>query len=66
VGLILNSDLQGDSGGPLIIDINGEIIQIGVVSFGSDNGCDIGLPHGYSRVTKYVSWIQNATGIKVD
>ena len=56
--------LQGDSGGPLITSIDGKLIQIGVVSFVSDNGCETKLPHGYSRLTKYVPWIEKATGIK--
>jgi len=27
--------LQGDSGGPLMLDINGNWVQIGIVSFGN-------------------------------
>lgn len=47
--------LKADSGGPLISDGN---ILIGVVSTGV--GCARpGLPGIYTRVSKYVDWIQN-------
>ncbi|XP_063365183.1 brachyurin-like [Cydia amplana] len=48
---------SGDSGGPLALNINGLPTLIGVTSFGSSQGCEIGLPAGYARVTSYVSWI---------
>ncbi|XP_061717988.1 brachyurin-like [Cydia pomonella] len=48
---------SGDSGGPLALNINGVPTLIGVTSFGSSAGCEVGLPAGYARVTSYVSWI---------
>ncbi|XP_028034820.1 brachyurin-like [Bombyx mandarina] len=46
----------GDSGGPLIIYRNNEPILIGIASFGSALGCEIGLPSVYSRATSYVDF----------
>ncbi|CAG9100852.1 unnamed protein product [Plutella xylostella] len=48
----------GDSGGPLAIDHNNQRVLIGVTSFGSAAGCQVGLPAAFSRVTSYLSWIQ--------
>ncbi|XP_072949930.1 transmembrane protease serine 9-like [Epargyreus clarus] len=49
---------QGDSGGPLVVTSGGRRILIGVTSFGARDGCAIGLPAAYARVTSYVSWIR--------
>ncbi|XP_075977323.1 collagenase-like [Anticarsia gemmatalis] len=46
----------GDSGGPLAIN-NGATL-IGITSFGSIRGCQVGLPAGFARVTSFASWIQ--------
>nr|XP_023026954.1 chymotrypsin-like [Leptinotarsa decemlineata] len=43
----------GDSGSPLVVDG----IQIGIASFGSDFGCEVGLPGVYTRVTSYLNWL---------
>uniref|UniRef100_A0A2H1WCW9 SFRICE_033531 n=1 Tax=Spodoptera frugiperda TaxID=7108 RepID=A0A2H1WCW9_SPOFR len=48
----------GDSGGPLVVTSNGQRVLIGVTSFGSSRGCQIGLPSGFARVTSFLSWIQ--------
>lgn len=56
---------SGDSGGPLIIMEGGVRTQIGIVSFGSAHGCNIGLPSGYMRTGHFVSWIASHTGIAV-
>lgn len=45
---------NGDSGGPLI-DASGT--QVGIVSFGSSQGCASGIPDGYARVSNYIEWI---------
>eukprot|EP00918_Siedleckia_nematoides_P047828 GHVU01104780.1.p1 GENE.GHVU01104780.1~~GHVU01104780.1.p1 ORF type:complete len:312 (+),score=6.73 GHVU01104780.1:32-967(+) len=57
---------QGDSGGPLITYDNGsgENILIGVVSFVSGRGCQARIPAGFVRVTSYLDWIQQNTGIR--
>ncbi|CAH2054052.1 unnamed protein product, partial [Iphiclides podalirius] len=48
---------QGDSGGPLMLLANGRWIQIGVVSFGNKCG-EPGYPGVYTRVTRYLPWLQ--------
>ncbi|XP_049824079.1 brachyurin-like [Aethina tumida] len=48
----INTSCQGDSGGPLVL--NG--FQIGIVSFGNSL-CESGLPAVFTRVSKYVTWI---------
>jgi len=54
---------QGDSGGPLVV-INGNYFTlIGVVSFGSSRGCAFGHPQGFARVTSFLPWIQQHTGL---
>ncbi|KAL1512811.1 hypothetical protein ABEB36_002335 [Hypothenemus hampei] len=47
------STCNGDSGGPLVI--NG--VQVGVVSFGSNWGCEQGWPPVFARVANYLPWI---------
>nr|QGT40996.1 Chy2d [Tomicus yunnanensis] len=44
---------NGDSGGPLVV--NG--VLIGVVSFGSAFGCEVGWPSAMTRITSYLDWI---------
>ncbi|XP_049885606.1 proclotting enzyme-like [Pectinophora gossypiella] len=48
---------QGDSGGPLMLQANGRWTQIGVVSFGNKCG-EPGYPGVYTRVTHYLTWLQ--------
>ncbi|KAH8331832.1 hypothetical protein KR074_005675, partial [Drosophila pseudoananassae] len=48
------STCQGDSGGPLALD--GTLI--GITSFGSPDGCEVGSPAGFTRVTSYLDWIK--------
>ena len=58
------SSCNGDSGGPL--SIPGAVFeQIGIVSFGSAAGCEIGAPAGFSEVAKYIDWISSVTGLKL-
>jgi secreted trypsin-like serine protease len=53
---------QGDSGGPLAVPIGPSWFLAGIVSFGS--GCGTaGYPGVYTRVTTYLSWIAQTTGI---
>lgn len=53
---------QGDSGGPLVVDrSNTESWELaGVVSWGID--CATALPGVYTRVSRYVGWIESHTG----
>ncbi|CAG9772437.1 unnamed protein product [Ceutorhynchus assimilis] len=48
------STCRGDSGGALVID--GQVV--GVVSFGTAAGCEVGWPPAFARVTSYVDWIR--------
>ncbi|KAG8235701.1 hypothetical protein J437_LFUL014045 [Ladona fulva] len=58
------STCNGDSGGPLYIqDKDGKPTQIGVVSFGSALGCEKGYHPVFTRVTSYLKWISQKTGI---
>ena len=38
---------------------DGTWLQIGVVSFGSNKGCEEGYPNGFTRVSSYASWIHD-------
>jgi len=56
--------LQGDSGGPLVyLESDGIYTQVGIVSFGAAAGCELGYPVGFTRVTSFLSWISETTGI---
>ena len=51
--------LKGDSGGPLNLDGT----TYGVTSFVASAGCESGLPHGFTRVTYFLDWIQANSGV---
>ncbi|XP_044317463.1 serine protease 1-like [Drosophila rhopaloa] len=53
------STCQGDSGGPLALD--GTLI--GITSFGSPDGCEVGEPAAFTRVTSYLDWILANSGV---
>ncbi|KAH8323736.1 hypothetical protein KR074_010150, partial [Drosophila pseudoananassae] len=53
------SSCGGDSGGPLVTHDNPRLV--GVITFGSVS-CHNG-PSGYTRVTDYLGWIRDHTGI---
>jgi len=36
------------------------------VSFGAAAGCELGYPVGFTRVTSFLSWISENTGINID
>ncbi|XP_067644857.1 collagenase-like [Eurosta solidaginis] len=55
---------DGDSGGPLVLA--NTKLQIGIISFHSLDGCEDGLPAGHTRVTFYLDWIQENTGLKLN
>ncbi|EDW46972.1 GM21056 [Drosophila sechellia] len=55
------SSCSGDSGGPLVLHDTNRIV--GIVSFGSGEGCTAGRPAGFTRVTGYLDWIRDHTGI---
>jgi len=57
---------NGDSGGTLNHNEGGnKWKQIGVTSFVSSAGCESGNPHGFTRVTHFLQWIETETGIEI-
>ncbi|XP_043647603.1 serine protease 1-like [Drosophila teissieri] len=58
-GVNRTSICSGDSGGPLVVDN----ALIGVTSFGAYDGCEIGAPAGFTRVTSYLDWIKSNSGV---
>jgi secreted trypsin-like serine protease len=58
------SSCPGDSGGPVVSQVNGRIIQIGVVSFGAGD-CGSGFPVGFARVTSFLDWIDRNTDVTI-
>ncbi|XP_065334592.1 brachyurin-like [Cloeon dipterum] len=55
---------HGDSGGPLVIqESDGEYTEIGIVSFGSVDGCESGFPAAFTRVTEYLEWLEINAGV---
>ena len=44
---------------------DGRFTQVGIVSFGSSAGCEVGYPAGFTRVTGFLAWISALTGIRV-
>ncbi|XP_023293203.2 serine protease 1-like [Lucilia cuprina] len=55
------STCQGDSGGPLVLETTK--VQVGLTSFGAAAGCSKGFPVAFTRVTSYLEWIKEHTGI---
>ncbi|CAB3382533.1 Hypothetical predicted protein [Cloeon dipterum] len=56
------STCQGDSGGPLVYKNADNVwVQIGVVSFGSSDGCLEGYS-GFARVTSFLGWMSGKIG----
>lgn len=48
---------SGDSGGPLVYNSNGQLVQVGLVSFGLASGCTDG-PQAFARVSSFRDWIE--------
>ncbi|KAA0202997.1 hypothetical protein HAZT_HAZT010846 [Hyalella azteca] len=57
---------NGDSGGPLNYVDGGKTYTRGIVSYGSSTGCETGYPDAFTRVTHYLDWISEKTGIAID
>ncbi|CAH0625335.1 unnamed protein product [Chrysodeixis includens] len=51
------STCGGDSGGPLTIGSGNNRVLVGITSFGSAQGCQLGFPAAFARVTSFASWI---------
>uniref|UniRef100_A0A6P4EAT8 Brachyurin n=1 Tax=Drosophila rhopaloa TaxID=1041015 RepID=A0A6P4EAT8_DRORH len=54
---------NGDSGGPLVYQWRNDSYLIGVTSFGSAEGCEVGAPTVYARITTYLPWIRQQTAM---
>merc|ERR1712048_182913 len=55
---------QGDSGSPLQHLEDQTWFIYGITSFGSSNGCALeATPNAYTRVTSFVDWIQENSGV---
>nr|AYV99596.1 venom polypeptide [Dolopus genitalis] len=61
------SSCSGDSGGPAVVVDRKDraFTQIGVVSYGSPWGCEKGHPTAYAKVTAFLDWIHEITGIAI-
>ncbi|XP_041450551.1 brachyurin [Drosophila obscura] len=59
------STCTGDSGGPLIYydPLQSANILIGVTSYGKKSGCTRGYPSVFTRVTAYLDWIAEVSGV---
>lgn len=53
------------SGGPLTIDYNGNRVQVGIVSFGSQTSCVQGYPVVFTKVANFLSWIESKTDLVI-
>lgn len=57
------STCNGDSGGPLVYKEDGINYVIGATSFGIGLGCEKGWPAVFTRVTSYLDWIEEKSGV---
>ncbi|XP_046456344.1 brachyurin-like [Daphnia pulex] len=60
-----HSSCNGDSGGPLTFVNGGVHNQVGIVSFGSSAGCEVGYPAAFARVSYFAEWISSVTGLLI-
>ncbi|XP_017040439.1 serine protease 1 [Drosophila ficusphila] len=51
----------GDAGSPLVTK-QGSVV-VGISAFVASNGCTLGLPAGFARITSALDWIRQRTGI---
>ncbi|EDV96764.1 brachyurin [Drosophila grimshawi] len=56
------STCNGDSGGPLVL-ADGSNTLIGATSFGIALGCEKGWPGVFTRITSFVDWIEQHSGV---
>ncbi|XP_017010645.2 serine protease 1 [Drosophila takahashii] len=55
------STCYGDAGSPLVTKSGSTLV--GISAFVASNGCTLGLPAGFARVTSALDWIRQRTGI---
>jgi len=58
------STCNGDSGGPLVYKQGSTNTLIGATSFGLALGCEVGYPGVFTRVSAFLPWIENVSGLK--
>ena len=46
--------------------VAGKYRQIGITSFGSGLGCEIGMHAAFTRVESFLQWIETNTGVAVE
>lgn len=51
---------EGDSGGPLVVDLDGERIQAGIVSWGTETCALPGFYGVYTRVSTMLDWLEKS------
>ncbi|XP_036220425.2 brachyurin [Bactrocera oleae] len=66
-GRYARSTCNGDSGGPLVVrrKHTKKRILVGLTSFGSIHGCNLGYPAAFTKVASYLDWINDETGIEL-
>ncbi|XP_037723159.1 brachyurin [Drosophila subpulchrella] len=59
------STCTGDSGGPLVYKdpLQNTDVLIGITSYGKKSGCTKGYPSVFTRVTAYLDWIGEVSGV---
>ncbi|KAH8380735.1 hypothetical protein KR200_004095 [Drosophila serrata] len=57
-----NAPCGGDSGGPLTVSHEGDIILLGITSYGFTTKCTDEFPEIYTRVASYLNWIHDNAG----
>jgi secreted trypsin-like serine protease len=46
-----------------MLNFNGVTTLVGIVSFGAADGCQLGYPVGFTRVTSYLDWINKTVSM---
>ncbi|GLV34375.1 uncharacterized protein CBL_00302 [Carabus blaptoides fortunei] len=59
------SSCDGDSGGPLTTEENDRTFLIGLVSFGRNTGCEKGYPAVFTRLTSFLTWIEQHSDVRI-
>lgn len=62
-GLNFKSICTGDGGSPLVIRDEQGPFQIGFASFIYKNDCMAEIPSIFTRITRFLDWIENVSGI---
>lgn len=55
---------QGFGGAPLVVHENGIYMQIGIMSFGSDNCGGRKIPSVYTSIAHFASWIRENSPVE--